>query len=144
MLLRLVLCIGTTLLLFEVGAASSLYGRASGALNFIVLGDWGGQDDSPYTTMGEENVAEQMGKTAAEVGSQFTLSLGDNFYENGVTNVDDPRFKETFEVSNGLSHLIKVDVEQPRFAPCIQCIVYIHQRFFFTACFSHEGNVYND
>jgi len=99
MLLRLVLCIGTTLLLFEGGAASALYGHASGALNFIVLGDWGGQDDSPYTTVGEENVAEQMGKTAAEVGSQFTLSLGDNFYENGVTDVDDPRFKETFEVS---------------------------------------------
>ena len=99
MLLRLVLCIGTTLLLFEGGAARSLYERASGALNFIVLGDWGGQDDSPYTTVGEENVAEQMGKTAAEVGSQFTLSLGDNFYENGVTDVDDPRFKNTFEVS---------------------------------------------
>ena len=99
MLLRLLLCIGTTLLLFEGGAARSLYERASGALNFIVLGDWGGQDDSPYTTVGEENVAEQMGKTAAEVGSQFTLSLGDNFYENGVTDVDDPRFKNTFEVS---------------------------------------------
>lgn len=45
-------------------------------------------------------VAYQMGKKAAEIGSQFTVSLGDNFYGDGVKNVDDPRFQETYEVSN--------------------------------------------
>ena len=39
-----------------------------------------------------------MGKKAAEIGSQFTVALGDNFYRFGVQNVDDPRFKETYEV----------------------------------------------
>lgn len=39
-----------------------------------------------------------MGKKASEIGSQFTVALGDNFYLMGVSDVDDPRFKETFEV----------------------------------------------
>jgi hypothetical protein len=39
-----------------------------------------------------------MGDIAASMGAQFTLSMGDNFYDYGVTAVDDPCFKETFEV----------------------------------------------
>ena len=70
------------------------------SLNFMVVGDWGGQDDSPFYTDPEQDVAEQMGQIAAQMGAQFTLSMGDNFYDNGVTDVDDPRFKETFEVRN--------------------------------------------
>ena len=42
-------------------------------------------------------MAKQMGDIAASVGAQFTLSMGDNFYDNGVTDVNDPRFKDTFE-----------------------------------------------
>ncbi len=42
-----------------------------------------------------------MGAVAAELDSQFTVALGDNFYGFGVTNVSDPRFQETFEVSRG-------------------------------------------
>ena len=72
--------------------------KDAATLNFLVVGDWGGQD-SPYYTDPEQDVAEQMGQVAAAMGAQFTLSMGDNFYDNGVTDVDDPRFKETFEVS---------------------------------------------
>ena len=68
------------------------------SVNFMVVGDWGGQDDPPYYTDPEKNVATQMGDIAASMGAQFTLSMGDNFYDYGVTDVDDPRFKETFEV----------------------------------------------
>ena len=64
----------------------------------MVVGDWGGQTDSPYTTGVEKDVSDAMGDIAKEIGAQFTLSMGDNFYENGVTDVDDPRFQQTFEV----------------------------------------------
>ena len=54
--------------------------------------------DSPYYTAGEISVAIQMGSTAEQMGSQFTIALGDNFYDYGVKDVNDPRFRETFEV----------------------------------------------
>ena len=68
-------------------------GAAASSLTFMVVGDWGGQSDPPYYTDPEQDVAKQMGDIAASVGAQFTLSMGDNFYDNGVTDVDDPRFK---------------------------------------------------
>ena len=63
-----------------------------------MIGDWGGQKLPPYYTPAQTEVAEQMGRKATEVGASFTISLGDNFYKHGVQDVDDPRFKETFEV----------------------------------------------
>jgi acid phosphatase len=61
-------------------------------LNFVLIGDWGrmGRD---YQT----DVARQMGVTAASIGSRFTVSIGDNFYENGVASVDDPQWQSSFE-----------------------------------------------
>lgn len=79
-------------------AVSSTRGSGDAALNFTIMGDWGGQESSPYYTEAEKNIAEQMGKRASAIGSRFTVALGDNFYSHGVTDVDDPRFKETFEV----------------------------------------------
>ena len=70
-----------------------------GELNFVVLGDWGGQPTSPYTTAAEQEVAKQMGETAAAIRSNFTMALGDNFYDTGVKDSSDPRFQETFEVN---------------------------------------------
>ena len=69
-------------------------------LEFLVVGDWGGEDTSPYYTPAQQHISKQMGKTAEEIGAEFTISVGDNFYSKGVQNVDDPRFKETFEVSH--------------------------------------------
>ncbi len=68
------------------------------ALNFMVLGDWGGQTFSPYTTTAQRAVAKVMGVEGTTIGSQFTFALGDNFYSYGVKDVNDKRFKETFEV----------------------------------------------
>jgi tartrate-resistant acid phosphatase type 5 len=62
-----------------------------------VVGDWGGQPTSPYTTKAEIAVAKQMGATADSFGSSFTIAVGDNFYDSGVKNEYDSRFKTTFE-----------------------------------------------
>ena len=73
------------------------------SLNFLVLGDWGGSPHYPYTTDAEIALSKVMGTKATEISSSFTLALGDNFYDTGVKNVDDRRFKETFEVSTFVS-----------------------------------------
>ena len=67
-------------------------------LNFLVLGDWGGKPEYPYTTEAETRIASVMGKVTSDVNSQFTLALGDHFYNTGVKDVYDHRFKYTFEV----------------------------------------------
>ena len=66
-------------------------------VNFLVLADWGGMPVWPYVSPFQYAVAEQMGKTASKHDAEFVLALGDNFYEHGVKNVEDPRFKETYE-----------------------------------------------
>ncbi|XP_052774583.1 tartrate-resistant acid phosphatase type 5-like [Mya arenaria] len=67
------------------------------SLRFLAVGDWGGIPFWPYDTPIETKVAKQMAKVSEMYQSSFNLALGDNFYSNGVTDVDDKRFKETFE-----------------------------------------------
>jgi tartrate-resistant acid phosphatase type 5 len=61
------------------------------SVNFVSFGDWGrsGSDAQKSTAAGMSNVSITY-KTA------FTISVGDNFYENGVTSVDDPAFLDSF------------------------------------------------
>jgi len=66
-------------------------------LRFVAVGDWGGQSTPPYTTPPQLAVAKQMGVTAEEFGSNFTLGIGDNFYLLGIDGNDhSTRFKSTF------------------------------------------------
>ena len=65
---------------------------AAPALPFVLIGDWG-----RYGHDHQRDVAAQMGQTAARLGSRFTISLGDNFYENGVASVADPQWQASFE-----------------------------------------------
>lgn len=93
-------------LFLSLFVASSLSAQpveiGDGDLNFLMIGDWGGTASPPYYTDAEHVLAGVMGDKAQEIGSDFTVAMGDNFYTYGVKSVDDPRFKETFEVRNNL------------------------------------------
>ena len=71
---------------------SGLAGAATEDLSFVAIGDWG-FDGSPS----QRRVAAAMGQTAAAIGSRFVISLGDNFYEDGVGRFDDPRWRTAFD-----------------------------------------------
>jgi tartrate-resistant acid phosphatase type 5 len=64
----------------------------SGGLNFFVFGDWGrnGEQD-------QRDVAAQMAVAAKDMDAKFIISVGDNFYEDGVKSVDDPQWQTSFE-----------------------------------------------
>ncbi len=61
-------------------------------LRFIALGDAGKGDDVQY------QVADAMGRVCAANGCEFALYLGDNFYSDGVSEIDDAQFEEKFEL----------------------------------------------
>lgn len=71
--------------------------RSENSISFLALGDWGGQENSPYYTPSEKSCSMQMGDQASMVAANFTIALGDNMYYHGVRNEDDARFNETFE-----------------------------------------------
>lgn len=89
--------IGSLLLvlgLFEmVVALPSLVSNDSGngSMAFLVLGDWGRRGG-----YNQSRVADAMARRAAVVGPDFIVSTGDNFYESGLTSVDDEDFDASF------------------------------------------------
>lgn len=62
------------------------------AVAFLLVGDWG-----RHGWHHQGWVAAQMGRTAARMNSRFVISVGDNFYENGVESVTDPQWQSSFE-----------------------------------------------
>lgn len=62
------------------------------ACNFLVVGDWGRNGNSH-----QREVAVQMGNAAEILASQCVLSVGDNFYEDGVQTTSDPLWRSSFE-----------------------------------------------
>ena len=75
--------------------ASAPLAKATAAeppFSFLVVGDWG-RDGAQH----QRDVAEAMGRAAAESGARFVLSVGDNFYENGVQSASDPQWRTSFE-----------------------------------------------
>ncbi|KAM6942455.1 tartrate-resistant acid phosphatase type 5a [Lycodopsis pacificus] len=67
------------------------------SIKFLAVGDWGGLPYPPYITAVQKYTAREMSKVAEQLGADFVLALGDNFYYKGVDSVDSPRFQETFE-----------------------------------------------
>lgn len=60
------------------------------------MGDWGGLPIPPYYSPFEKATANRIMEVATLRGSDSVIALGDNFYETGVVNEFDPRFKVLF------------------------------------------------
>jgi tartrate-resistant acid phosphatase type 5 len=65
---------------------------SAASCNFLVVGDWG-RDGNAH----QREVGEQMGKAAERLASQCVISVGDNFYEDGVQSTSDPQWRSSFE-----------------------------------------------
>ena len=64
----------------------------TGARNFAVIGDWGRKGEPD-----QARVAQQMGLACAQANAGFVISVGDNFYEDGVASVQDPHWQQSFD-----------------------------------------------
>ena len=62
------------------------------ALNFLLVGDWGRNGEKD-----QMSVATQMGLAAGQMNAKFVISVGDNFYEDGVASATDPQWQSSFE-----------------------------------------------
>ncbi|XP_059308860.1 purple acid phosphatase 8-like [Lycium ferocissimum] len=65
--------------------------KADGSLSFLVIGDWGRRG-----LYNQTDVAYQMGEIGEKLKIDFVISTGDNFYEDGLTGVNDPAFHDSF------------------------------------------------
>lgn len=63
------------------------------SIKFLAVGDWGGVPYPPFITPVQKATAREMSTVAEQMGADFVLALGDNFYYKGVDSVDSPRFK---------------------------------------------------
>lgn len=71
---------------------NSYSSKESGELRFIAIGDWGEKGK-----FSQKEVALAMQKIELEEKIDFILTAGDNFYPNGVKDISDQHFKESFE-----------------------------------------------
>jgi len=62
------------------------------ALSFAIIGDWGRQGRPD-----QKQVARQMGVACKNAAASFVISVGDNFYERGVTSLEDDHWQKSFE-----------------------------------------------
>ncbi|CAI9096879.1 OLC1v1033120C1 [Oldenlandia corymbosa var. corymbosa] len=65
--------------------------KPDGSLSLLVVGDWGRRG-----LFNQSQVAAQMGKMGEEADVDFIVSTGDNFYDDGLTGINDPAFEESF------------------------------------------------
>jgi tartrate-resistant acid phosphatase type 5 len=66
--------------------------KSEAALRFAVIGDWGRQGRPD-----QRQVAEQMAIACKKAAASFIVSVGDNFYERGVTSLEDDHWQKSFE-----------------------------------------------
>jgi tartrate-resistant acid phosphatase type 5 len=73
---------------------------AAPSVNFLVVGDWG-RDGASH----QREVAAQMGAVASAQASCCVVSVGDNFYERGVSSSTDPQWRSSYETIYGAPSL---------------------------------------
>jgi len=66
---------------------------------FIAMGDWG------KGNRGQKQVADLMSAKAGRDSLHFVLTLGDNFYDSGVSSANDPQWQKKFELMYNLPSL---------------------------------------
>lgn len=72
---------------------SRAWSQEGGAsLNFLAVGDWGREGN-----FHQRDVAAKMGESAKEIDARFVISVGDNFYEDGISGIEDPAWHNSFE-----------------------------------------------
>ena len=66
-------------------------------LSISIVGDWGGSSDRNYTqhAIYAANAMDIMANPTI-LDTDFIFSVGDNFYEDGITSVEDARWNSTF------------------------------------------------
>jgi tartrate-resistant acid phosphatase type 5 len=62
------------------------------SVRFVAMGDGGEGNDAQYL------VGHSVAEVCAADGCDFVLYLGDNFYDTGVSGVDDPQWQTKFEL----------------------------------------------
>ncbi|XP_075483365.1 purple acid phosphatase 4-like [Primulina tabacum] len=65
--------------------------KSDGSLSIMVVGDWGRRG-----LYNQSAVAHQMGIIGEKMDLDFVISTGDNFYPDGLTDVNDPAFDQSF------------------------------------------------
>jgi len=75
----------------ETGPDDTTAGGAMGVVRFIAIGDTGEGNENQYM------VGQAIAELCAVKGCDFGMLLGDNFYDSGVSGVDDPQFQDKFE-----------------------------------------------
>eukprot|EP00250_Pteridium_aquilinum_P029779 c40110_g1_i1 orf=317-1480(-) len=64
---------------------------ARNTLDFLVVGDWGRRG-----LYNQSQIAIQMGRIGEQLGIQFVISAGDNFYQTGLQGTNDSNFAASF------------------------------------------------
>jgi len=85
---------GTGSVLYILLFGLSVCYSQSSSLNFFVVGDWGRGTEIYNET--QKAVARAMSNLAMMYEPQFLISVGDNFYEDGVTSVNDTKWNTDF------------------------------------------------